>query len=44
MGGENQGKGMHREEEGKEKVGIAYAALSVWVQQSGCQKEETNRI
>ena len=26
----------------KEKVGIAYVALSVWVQQSGCQKEGKN--
>ena len=26
----------------KEKVGLAYVALSVWVQQSGCQKEGEN--
>ena len=26
----------------KEKVSIAYVALSVWVQQSGCQKEGEN--
>ena len=26
----------------KEKVGIAYVALPVWVQQSGCQKEGEN--
>ena len=28
----------------KEKVGIAYVALSVWVQQSGCQKEGENMM